>query len=136
MLAVDEKYGRVFVDKGTLPGAGVVERLCDALIWMSGLVDLSPDQPGHDYWVAIRDGVLTEALDKNTRDAEPVFLIRAKDKVSVEAVLRYRDAYEDAALNPGPHGVDEDDFVTELRNVAGVFEDWQESHPALVRIPD
>lgn len=36
----------------------LIDELKDALIWMSGLPCLAPDQPGWEYWEKIRDRLL------------------------------------------------------------------------------
>lgn len=74
---------------------------------------------------------------------EPVFLIRARDVIAVEGILRYRDAYEAEVLrrqHPDPHehyvNVLDNEMTRGLREDAGRFEGWQAEHPDLVKVPD
>lgn len=59
-------------------------------------------------------------------DGEPVFLIRAQDKVAIEAVNAYLSfAFDVKANNLG-----------RVRDLRDRIRDWQEANPKRVKVPD
>lgn len=59
---------------------------------------------------------------------EPVFIIRAKDKISLEVIEAYSFH---AALESCP-----EEFVKSIDAVGLEFEQWQAEHEELVKLPD
>jgi hypothetical protein len=58
----------------------------------------------------------------------PIFVITAKDKVSVEAIKAYKVLCD-------TFGCDRD-FTDSVENKISDFEDWQKCHPDQVKLPD
>lgn len=59
---------------------------------------------------------------------EPVFVLRARDKLSVQAIAHYMQLAEEAG-SPERH-------VAMAAGTATVFQEWQDAHPDQVRTPD
>lgn len=61
-------------------------------------------------------------------DDEPVFVIRAKDEVSVQTLNQYAD---NATRNGSPS-----EHHASVRRRAAEFQEWQDANPDLVKTPD
>lgn len=59
---------------------------------------------------------------------EPVFIIRAKDKTSIQALLQYATSAHAAGSSV--------EFVRDVIASAVRFDDWQKKYPDVVKIPD
>lgn len=82
---------------------------------------------------------------------EPIFIIRAQDVLSADAIEGYRELYTEevrkrAAKNQPPaelgHGlkvhlsVEQRKFRAHLMDCEDEMFDWQEKHPGSVKVPD
>lgn len=68
-------------------------------------------------------------LEDAKRDNIPVFILTAKDALSVAALLAYRDfcaSEQEADLN----------HIEGVKERIYEFEDWQALHPEKVKLPD
>ncbi len=69
-----------------------------------------------------------KVIDDSEDRGIPIFVITAKDKVSVEAIRSYQKLCE----NSGCHKVFTESITDKIRD----FEDWQRIHPGEVKLPD
>lgn len=59
---------------------------------------------------------------------EPVFIIRAQDIASIDAILGYATEAEDHGAAP--------ELLSGVMNVVSKFEQWRSANPERVKIPD
>jgi hypothetical protein len=65
---------------------------------------------------------------------EPIFILRAQDRLSVATIVEYRRFYTQRMLLD--HQVPEEQFVANLDEVISDFIDWQQRNPGFVKLPD
>lgn len=84
---------------------------------------------------------------KTLHPGEPFFVIRAQDRLSVQAVMAYAEILhklgENIAFNPELSEEDAvslalslSDQATEVAEIARAFEAWQKANPEKVKYPD
>lgn len=61
-------------------------------------------------------------------EGEPIFIIRAKDKASVDAIRDYASYAADAGAS--------EEFLNAVDGRVEEFRKWQEENPDLVSVPD
>lgn len=64
---------------------------------------------------------------------EPVFVLRAQDKLAVQTIARYRNF---AAQIEEEESQRSEEFFTVLDNVLEAFTDWQRENADKVKLPD
>lgn len=71
-------------------------------------------------------------------EGEPLFIIRAQDELSIDALAQYRRNYtQSAMLTNGEVALDEiDRFNREMDVLIAQFHRWQQDHPESVKFPD
>ncbi len=77
-------------------------------------------------------GKITTEKATSIGENEPVFLIRAQDKVSVNALWKYLECFTKATRG----GEQNDKFIKEVEDSIKQFEAWQKKNNALVKLPD
>lgn len=69
-------------------------------------------------------------------DDEPVFILRAQDKLAVGIIARYRNA---AAMSEAPGSTPTQEWLDSIDGEGGVIEDfqaWQSANSDKVKFPD
>jgi len=67
-------------------------------------------------------------IEEAERDGIPIFVLIAKDKVSLDTILYYEDKCRDAGCNAK--------HINDIVFRAYEFEDWQEENKDKVKLPD
>lgn len=67
-------------------------------------------------------------------EGEPLFIIRAQDKLAPETIFNYRRSYTQRTLVDGE--IPNQEFRDNLDDVCHEFLAWQHDHPDAVKFPD